>query len=112
MAGWVNFLPAHSDLVEAKKVHGLFADLVGSNNVFILGEGMRNLPAVLRAFGAILTYETPEDITDANTRNKFIELWHAMQKQMQPEQLKAVLQALQPETREQLKQFAVNPAMF
>jgi len=112
MAGWVTFLPAHSDLVEAKKIHSLFAELIAANNAFVLGEGLRNLPSVLRVFGAILAYDTPEDITEPATRGKLLELWQGMQKQMPQEQLKQVLQALTPEAREQLKKFAINPAAF
>jgi hypothetical protein len=110
MAGWVTFLPAKDDLVEAKKVHQLFVQMVASNNPFILGEGMRNLPAVLTAFGNLLGFADHEDITEPATRQKLLELWHQMQKQMPAEQLKQVMQAVQPEAREALKQFALNPA--
>jgi len=119
MANWVSLLPARSDLVEAKKIHAMLVHQVAANNKCILGENGANLPAVLNAFGLILSptedieSEEWKDICMPETRQQIIALFQQMQHAMPEQQLKQLLHAIPTQhAKTTLKPFLLNPALL
>jgi hypothetical protein len=112
MTRWVSNLPCSGDLVEAKKIHSLLAELLAASNPLLLGPQGRNLPLIVGAMSGILGRADWEEICQADTRQRLIELFHGMQKQMPEGQMKAILAAVTPQQREAIKPFVIHPALL
>jgi len=112
MSHWLEFLPCGGDLIEARKIHDMLISFVATNNPVVLGGvGMINLPHVLRIFASILQRSDWEEVCTADNRQKIIQLFQQMQKQMPEQTIKQLLTPLTVEQQQALAPFIINPAI-
>ena len=108
MSRWVHSLPCESDLIESRKIHDMLSVFVAANNPAVMGDANRNLPVILGVMAHILGRQEWEDVCEPHTRERFIHIFQAMQRQLSPPQLNGLFQAMSEDQRNAFAPFILQ----
>jgi len=100
---WISQLPLVVDEAEATACHKLLLDLIQSNSMLVMGEGMCRLPHILSIIGRIV--DTSSSLAGESTLAAIKALLAQLQSTMPQQQLAALFSGLSPECQKNIAAF-------